>query len=146
MRAVTTSPTSPAAGAFRLTDEHVMLRDAVRELADERIAPRAADIDRTGEFPEDLRKLLAEHDILALPFPTEHGGLGGQLLSICLAIEQADPGGPGARLAPDHARRQCRATGPLVPEARQRGAPHRVRPHRGRGRLGRRGRTDDGTA
>jgi alkylation response protein AidB-like acyl-CoA dehydrogenase len=85
MPAVTTSPT---AAPFRLTDEQVMLRDAVRELADERVAPRAADIDRTGEFPDDLRKLLAEQDILGLPFPTEHGGLGGELLSICLAIEQ----------------------------------------------------------
>ncbi|MBA2700529.1 MAG: acyl-CoA dehydrogenase family protein [Chloroflexi bacterium] len=65
-----------------------MLRDAVRVLADERVAPRAAEIDRTAEFPEDLRQLLADHDILALPFPEEHGGLGGELLSLCLAVEQ----------------------------------------------------------
>src|SRR6187200_268553 len=65
-----------------------MLRDAVRVLADERVAPRAAEIDRTGEFPEDLRRLLADHDVLALPFPTEHGGLGGELLTVCLAVEQ----------------------------------------------------------
>jgi len=65
-----------------------MLRDAVRVLADEQVAPRAAEIDRTGAFPEDLRRLLADHDVLALPFPTEHGGLGGELLSICLAVEQ----------------------------------------------------------
>lgn len=65
-----------------------MLRDAVRVLADERVAPRAAEVDRTGEFPEDLRRLLADHDILALPFPEEHGGLGGELLSVCLAVEQ----------------------------------------------------------
>jgi len=66
----------------------VLLRDAVRAIADERVAPRAADIDRTGEFPDDLRRLLAAQDILALPFPEEHGGLGGELLSVCLAIEQ----------------------------------------------------------
>jgi len=65
-----------------------MLRDAVRVLADEQVAPRAAEIDRSGEFPQDLRRLLATHDILALPFPEEHGGLGGELLGICLAIEQ----------------------------------------------------------
>ena len=35
-----------------------------------------------------MRRLLADHDILALPFPTEHGGLGGELLSLCLAVEQ----------------------------------------------------------
>jgi alkylation response protein AidB-like acyl-CoA dehydrogenase len=57
-------------------------------LADERVAPRAADIDRSGEFPEDLRQLLADQDILALPFPAEYGGLGGELLTVCLAVEQ----------------------------------------------------------
>jgi alkylation response protein AidB-like acyl-CoA dehydrogenase len=71
-----------------LTEEQQLLRDAVRVLADERVAPRAAEIDRTGEFPEDLRHLLAVQDILALPFPTEYGGLGGELLSVCLAVEQ----------------------------------------------------------
>jgi alkylation response protein AidB-like acyl-CoA dehydrogenase len=86
MGVVTTA--NRAHGPFRLTEEHEMLRDAVRVLADEQVAPRAADIDRTAEFPQDLRRLLADQDILALPFPEEHGGLGGELLSICLAVEQ----------------------------------------------------------
>ena len=73
---------------YRLTEEQALLRDAVRTLADERVAPRAAEIDRTGEFPQDLRELLAQQDILALPFSAEFGGLGGELLSLCLAIEQ----------------------------------------------------------
>jgi len=45
---------SRAQGLFRLTDEQEMLRDAVRVLADDRVAPRAAEIDRTAEFPEDM--------------------------------------------------------------------------------------------
>jgi len=65
-----------------------MLRDAVRVLADEQIAPRAAEIDRTAEFPWDVKDLLASHDILGLPFPEAYGGLGGHLLTVCLAIEQ----------------------------------------------------------
>ena len=65
-----------------------MLRDAVRVLADERIAPRAAEIDATAEFPWDVKDLLASHDILGLPFPEAYGGLGGHLLTVCLAIEQ----------------------------------------------------------
>jgi alkylation response protein AidB-like acyl-CoA dehydrogenase len=84
--AAVTAPTAPA--TYRLTEEQQMLRDAVRVLADERIAPRAADIDRTAEFPWDVKELLASHDILALPFPTEYGGIGGELLNVCLAIEQ----------------------------------------------------------
>jgi alkylation response protein AidB-like acyl-CoA dehydrogenase len=67
---------------YRLTEEQQLLRDAVRVIADERVAPRAA------EFPEDLRQLLAAQDILGLPFPAEFGGLGGELLPVCLAIEQ----------------------------------------------------------
>ena len=84
MRVVTAS--TPL--TYRLTEEQTLLRDAVRVIADDLVAPRAAEIDRTGEFPQDLRRLLAAQDILALPFPVEHGGLGGELLSVCLAIEQ----------------------------------------------------------
>ena len=85
MPVVTAPPTSPA---YRLTDEQSMLRDAVRVLVDEQIAPRAAEIDRAAEFPQDVRTLLASHDILALPFEERFGGIGGELLSLCLAIEQ----------------------------------------------------------
>jgi alkylation response protein AidB-like acyl-CoA dehydrogenase len=80
---------APAGSAtYRLTEDQVLLRDTLRQLADEKIAPRAADIDRSGEFPEDIRELLASHDVLALPFPTEYGGLGADLLTQCIAIEQ----------------------------------------------------------
>jgi alkylation response protein AidB-like acyl-CoA dehydrogenase len=77
-----------AGGTYRISDDQAALRDAVRVLADEQIAPRAADIDRSGEFPWDVKELLASHDILALPFPEKHGGLGGDLLTVCLAIEE----------------------------------------------------------
>ncbi len=81
-------PVSTPSVAHRLTEDQVLLRDTVRDLADARIAPRAAEIDRTSEFPEDIRRLLAEQDVLGLPFPVEHGGVGGDLLTVCLAIEQ----------------------------------------------------------
>ncbi len=84
---VVTMPDEPGA-AYRLTDAQRDMRDAVRTLADEQVAPRAAEIDRTATFPQDLRELLARQDILALPFPEEHGGLGADLLTVCLAIEQ----------------------------------------------------------
>jgi len=73
---------------YRLTEEQVLLRDTLHQLAEERIAPRAAEIDRTQEFPEDIRRLLAQHDVLALPFPVEYGGVGAELLTQCVAIEQ----------------------------------------------------------
>jgi alkylation response protein AidB-like acyl-CoA dehydrogenase len=71
-----------------LTEEQRLLRDTVRALADERIAPRAAEIDRTAEFPWDVKELLAEHELFTLHFPEHLGGLGGDLLTACLAIEQ----------------------------------------------------------
>jgi len=73
---------------YGLTEEQVLLRDTIRTLAHEQIAPRAADIDRSAEFPEDIRQLLAQQDVLALPYPVEHGGLGADLLTQCLAIEE----------------------------------------------------------
>lgn len=82
---MTASIPSPA---YRLSDEQRALRDAVRQLARERVAPRAAEIDRTAEFPWDLRDLLATQDVLALPFPEQYGGLGADLLTTCLAIEE----------------------------------------------------------
>ena len=77
-----------ARSAFRLTEEQVALRDGVRAIARGVVAPRAAEIDRTAAFPEDIRDLLAAQDILALPYPAEHGGLGADLLTVCLAIEE----------------------------------------------------------
>jgi alkylation response protein AidB-like acyl-CoA dehydrogenase len=77
-----------AATPYRLTEEQVLLRDTLRALADEKIAPRAPEIDKSAEFPEDVRQLLASHDVLALPYPVEHGGLGADLLTQCVAIEQ----------------------------------------------------------
>jgi alkylation response protein AidB-like acyl-CoA dehydrogenase len=72
---------------YRLSSEQIELRDAVRLLAREKIAPRAADVDRLAEFPWDNKALLASQDILALPFPEQYGGLGADLLTVCLAIE-----------------------------------------------------------
>jgi len=78
----------PDRSAFRLSEEHELLCQTVHALAAGRIAPRAAEIDRMAEFPQDIRQLLADHEIFAIAFPAEHGGLGAGLLSLCLAIEQ----------------------------------------------------------
>jgi alkylation response protein AidB-like acyl-CoA dehydrogenase len=73
---------------YRLTEEQLLLRDTLRELAADKIAPRAAEIDRSGEFPEDIRQLLVAHDVLALPFPEAYGGIGADLLTQCIAVEE----------------------------------------------------------
>ncbi|MBV8194300.1 MAG: acyl-CoA dehydrogenase family protein, partial [Candidatus Dormibacteraeota bacterium] len=71
----------------RLNEEQLMIRETVRDLARDKIAPRAAEIDRTGEFPWDIVDLFRSHDLFALPFPPEYGGLSGSALTLNVAIE-----------------------------------------------------------
>ena len=73
---------------YALPQEHLDFRETIRDLAQDKIAPRAGDIDRTDEYPWDLRKLLAEHDVLALPFDEEHGGTGTGTLMLQMAVEE----------------------------------------------------------
>jgi len=76
------------ADVYTIPSELLEFRDAIRRLAQERIAPRAAEIDERAEYPWDLRQLLAEHDVLALPFDTEYGGTGTGTLMLNMAIEE----------------------------------------------------------
>jgi alkylation response protein AidB-like acyl-CoA dehydrogenase len=71
-----------------LTDEQREIRDLVRDLARERVAPRAAEIDKSAEFPRDMVELMREHDLLGLPFDEEHGGTGTGALMVLVAIEE----------------------------------------------------------
>jgi alkylation response protein AidB-like acyl-CoA dehydrogenase len=83
-----------------LSEDEQTLIEAIREIALERVAPRAAEIDHTGEFPWDMKELLAQQDILAMPFPTEYGGIGASELAVVMAIEELS--------------RQCATTGLIL--------------------------------
>jgi alkylation response protein AidB-like acyl-CoA dehydrogenase len=76
------------AGVYEVPEELRDFRDLVRRLAQERIAPRAAEIDEQGEYPWDVRELLASHDVLGLPFATEYGGTGTGTLMLQMAVEE----------------------------------------------------------
>lgn len=69
-------------------EEDRMILDTVRKLGREKVAPRAAEIDATGEFPWDMKALLAEQGILGLPFAEEYGGTGSSELTILQVIEE----------------------------------------------------------
>jgi alkylation response protein AidB-like acyl-CoA dehydrogenase len=73
---------------YGLTTEQLDFRAAIRQIAAERVAPRAAAVDAAGEFPQDIRALFAEQDLLALPFDTRHGGTGTGPVMLCVAIEE----------------------------------------------------------
>jgi alkylation response protein AidB-like acyl-CoA dehydrogenase len=73
---------------YALPEEYRDFRDTIAQIARERIAPRAAEIDEKAEYPHDLRRLLAEQDVLGLPFDIAYGGTGTGTLMLNLAIEQ----------------------------------------------------------
>jgi alkylation response protein AidB-like acyl-CoA dehydrogenase len=71
-----------------LTDEQREIRDLVRTLAREHVAPRAAEIDKSAEFPHDMVELLREHELFGLPFEEAYGGTGTGALMVLVAIEE----------------------------------------------------------
>ena len=73
---------------FQPTEEHRMIRRMVREFAEREIAPRAAEIDATDQFPDDLFRRMGELGIIGLPFPEEYGGSGFGYTSLVIALEE----------------------------------------------------------
>jgi alkylation response protein AidB-like acyl-CoA dehydrogenase len=71
-----------------LSDEQREIRDLVRSLARERIAPRAAEIDKSAKFPWDVVELFREHELFGILFDEEYGGLGASALLTLVAIEE----------------------------------------------------------
>jgi alkylation response protein AidB-like acyl-CoA dehydrogenase len=72
----------------RLTEEQQSLRKTVEAFAREVVAPVAAHHDATKTFPYDVVRGMAEMGLFGLPFPEEHGGMGGDYFALCLAIEE----------------------------------------------------------
>jgi alkylation response protein AidB-like acyl-CoA dehydrogenase len=103
-----------------LTDEQREIRDVVRALARERIAPRAAEIDKSAEFPWDVVELYRENDIFGILFDEEYGGIGASALLTLVAVEEVSKvcatsgliiavqelGSLGIKLAGDDAQKQ----------------------------------------
>ena len=79
---------NPDFDQFMLSPEHQALREAVAQLADDKIAPRAAEIDESGEFPTDVYDALRTAGFHAIHIPEAYGGEGGDALAACLVIEE----------------------------------------------------------
>ncbi|SFR08885.1 acyl-CoA dehydrogenase [Desulfoscipio geothermicus] len=73
---------------YQLTDEQQMMRDMVRKLAQNELAPRAAEIDRTHRFPRENIEKMAELGLMGVPIPEEYGGAGCDFLSYIITIEE----------------------------------------------------------
>ncbi len=73
---------------FNLTEEHKMVRKIFREFAEKEVAPIAAEIDETHEFPMENLKKMIKADMMGIPFPQEYGGAGSDTLSYIIGVEE----------------------------------------------------------
>ena len=83
MATATESPLS-----FRLSDEHSLLRDTVRDFAETVVAPQAEELDRESRFPYDIVRGMADLGIMGITIPEEYGGAGADTLSYAIAVEE----------------------------------------------------------
>lgn len=73
---------------FLLTKEQELVRQMVREFAENEVKPLAAEIDRTERFPMETVEKMAKYNMMGIPFPVEYGGAGGDVLSYIIAVEE----------------------------------------------------------
>ncbi len=78
----------PEVRSYHLSEEQEEFRQVVRKLALDKIRPRAAEIDRTGEYPYDILDMFRKNDLMGLGVPEEYGGSGADLLTFSVVVEE----------------------------------------------------------
>jgi alkylation response protein AidB-like acyl-CoA dehydrogenase len=86
--------------SFTLTDEQEAFRRSVRQLVEDKIAHRAAEIDEADEYPWDIDELLVKNGFAGVSYPEEHGGAGGGAVELCLLVEEIARSSAGVSLIP----------------------------------------------
>jgi alkylation response protein AidB-like acyl-CoA dehydrogenase len=90
--------------AFALPEELETFRKAVRAICEDRIAPRAAEIDAADEFPHDVHRTLVDNELMAVGYPEEFGGAGESSLAFAVFVEEVSRVSASASLIPVVAR------------------------------------------
>ncbi|MGH2699679.1 MAG: acyl-CoA dehydrogenase family protein [Actinomycetota bacterium] len=85
---------------FHLTEEQEAFRSSIRQLVEDKIAPRAAEIDEADEYPWDVDELLVRNGFAGVSYPEEHGGAGGGAIELCLLVEEISRWSGGSSLIP----------------------------------------------
>lgn len=85
---------------FRFTEEQEDFRRSIRRFAQEAIAPRAAEIDESDEYPWDVDELLVKNGFAGVSYPEEYGGDGGGAVELCILIEEISRASAGVSLIP----------------------------------------------
>ena len=86
--------------SFRVTEEQDAFRQSVRQLVEDKITPRAAEIDEADEYPWDIDELFVEAGFAGVSYPEEHGGAGGGAVELCILVEEISRSSAGASLIP----------------------------------------------
>lgn len=73
---------------FELTKEQQMTKEMVRSFAEDKIKPRAIELDKEAKFPKDIFDEMGKLGLLGIPFPEEYGGSGGDTLQYAIAVEE----------------------------------------------------------
>ena len=73
---------------MNLTEEHEMIRESVRSFADEVVLPRALELDRTCDWPEDIVGGMAELGLFGIPFSEDYEGVGLDDIAYTIAVEE----------------------------------------------------------
>ena len=79
---------NPDFDSYQLTEEQTMLRAAVRQLAEDKIAPHAAEVDEEAKFPQDALDALVKSGFHAVHIPEQYGGMGADAISACIVVEE----------------------------------------------------------
>jgi alkylation response protein AidB-like acyl-CoA dehydrogenase len=85
---------------FHLTEEQQAFRASIRQLVEDKLAPRAAEIDEADEYPWDIDELLVRNGFAGVSYPEEFGGAGGGAVELCLLVEEISRWSAGTSLIP----------------------------------------------
>ena len=86
--------------SFTFTEEQRAFRDSVRQLVEDKLAPRAAEIDEADEYPWDIDELFVKNGFAGVSYPEEFGGAGGGAVELCILVEEISRVSAGVALIP----------------------------------------------
>ena len=91
---------NPGFDTYSLSEDHEAIREAVREVAEAKIAPFAAEVDEQARYPQEAHDALIETDFFAPHVAEEYGGVGADALATCIVIEEVARACASASLIP----------------------------------------------